>query len=168
MHPNKNWKLWLAVALTAAGLASAIEAGSPPAKTAGFVVDPEQAAQLTGGEPLNVFADTLVREVVTTISHELLGNDAPANPSIGVWRYALPPYSGPTTRAHRDADQFLYVVAGRVEFVIGELKWLASAGSLAFIPRQTPHNFTNMADESAILIGGVLPEGSARYFAVRE
>ena len=146
--------------LTTFAAVSMVEA----ADNSGFVIGPDEAVKITGGPASDAFADMLMQQIVTTLSNEVRGNGVSPNPSIGVWRYSIPPGTGPSMRAHRDADQFLYVVDGRFEFQIGERSWQALPGSLVFIPRKIPHSFKNVDSEPGVLVGGVMPAGFEKYF----
>ncbi len=145
----------------------AVFAAVPKAETVintGLVIGPSADAQITGGIALSALADSILHEIVTTLSMEVRGENVSNGTSVGVWRYTLPPGTGPSMRAHRDADQFLYVVRGRFEFLIGERIWRAIPGSIVFIPKKVPHSYTNVDNVAGVLVGGVMPAGFEKYF----
>jgi quercetin dioxygenase-like cupin family protein len=58
---------------------------------------------------------------------------------------------------HYEEDEAFYVLAGEYEFIIGENRCIATAGSFAFVPRGTIHAFTNTGQEVARMLVTVTP-----------
>lgn len=67
---------------------------------------------------------------------------------------ALPPHDVTPLHRHLRADESLYLLEGQLTVVCGEEEFIASRGSLTFLPRQMPHRFTAGADGARMLILG--------------
>lgn len=63
---------------------------------------------------------------------------------------------------HHDQDEWLYVIDGEVDFVIGKKRFRAAAGQSVFIPRKTPHGFSPV--ETARMIDVFQPAGAIEDF----
>lgn len=63
---------------------------------------------------------------------------------------------------HHDQDEWLYVIDGEVDFVIGKKRFRAAAGQSVFIPRKTPHGFSPV--ETARMIDVFQPAGPIEDF----
>jgi mannose-6-phosphate isomerase-like protein (cupin superfamily) len=68
---------------------------------------------------------------------------------------------GPLPHVHHDREECFYVIEGVFTFVLGTEEKAASAGSVVFVPRGTPHAFTpgQGARALAFSIPGGLLEG---------
>lgn len=73
-------------------------------------------------------------------------------------------FPGPAMHLHPDFDETFYVIDGTLAFRIGDRAHQAPAGTVAFIPRGTPHTFANPGDEPARSLVLVTPGGFERYF----
>jgi mannose-6-phosphate isomerase-like protein (cupin superfamily) len=73
-------------------------------------------------------------------------------------------YPGPAMHVHPDFDETFYVIEGRLGFRVGDHAYEAGAGTVAFIPRGTPHTFANPGPESARSLVLVTPGGFESYF----
>jgi mannose-6-phosphate isomerase-like protein (cupin superfamily) len=62
---------------------------------------------------------------------------------VGIFEDEVLPESGPPAHLHRSQDETHYVLEGHFEFVIGERKVNAGAGSVVYVPRTTVRAFTN-------------------------
>ena len=100
MKTKCRWNMGAIVAMYLATFAAVSQAETED--KVGFVIGPDQAMRITGGTTLDVLADSLMRQIVTTLSMEVRGKGVSPSPSIGVWRYSLPPGGGPSMRAHRE------------------------------------------------------------------
>ncbi|RME01991.1 MAG: cupin domain-containing protein [Bacteroidetes bacterium] len=81
----------------------------------------------------------------------------------------LPFGSGPAYHSHQRTDEVLRVLAGEVKFKLGGIWYDLSAGDTCFIPRSTPHAFTNIyPDTTAQLLGVVIPAGLETFLRVLE
>lgn len=74
----------------------------------------------------------------------------------------VPPGEGPPVHLHPNEDEAWWVVEGTLSFLIGEETSDAEAGSFVFVPRGTPHAFTNGGTTDARILvlftpGGIEP-----------
>ena len=67
--------------------------------------------------------------------------------TVGIFEDEVLPESGPPAHLHRSQDETHYVLEGHFEFVLGERKVNAGAGSVVYVPRTTVHAFTNTGTE---------------------
>ena len=68
---------------------------------------------------------------------------------------------------HRDADEVLYVVGGRGRALIGDQTTALQAGSVMFVPQDTPHGLINTDDEPLEYFVVHSPQASAAGFRRR-
>jgi mannose-6-phosphate isomerase-like protein (cupin superfamily) len=73
-------------------------------------------------------------------------------------------YPGPSMHVHPDFDETFYVVEGSLGFRVGDHAYEAGAGTVAFVPRGTPHTFANPSQEPARSLVLVTPGGFEAYF----
>lgn len=80
--------------------------------------------------------------------------------------------SGPGLHVHSREDEAAFIISGTMTFVVGERRFEASAGDLVWLPREVPHTFANLGDESVWAFGVTTPAGlegmfeeQGRYFA---
>jgi mannose-6-phosphate isomerase-like protein (cupin superfamily) len=73
-------------------------------------------------------------------------------------------YPGPALHIHPEFDETFHVLAGTLAMRIGDAPHDAGPGTVAFIPRGTPHTFANPGSESARMLVLVTPGGFERYF----
>jgi mannose-6-phosphate isomerase-like protein (cupin superfamily) len=73
-------------------------------------------------------------------------------------------YPGPAMHVHPDFDETFYVVEGRLGFRVADHAYEAGPGTVAFIPRGTPHTFANPGQEPARSLVLVTPGGFEGYF----
>jgi mannose-6-phosphate isomerase-like protein (cupin superfamily) len=73
-------------------------------------------------------------------------------------------YSGPALHVHPDFDEIFYVIEGTLGFRIGKRAHEAGPGTVAFVPRGTPHTFANPGQDAARSLVLVTPGGFERYF----
>jgi quercetin dioxygenase-like cupin family protein len=84
---------------------------------------------------------------------------------LGVVEQLIPAgYPGPARHVHPDFDETFVVLEGTLAFCAGAEAYDADAGSVAFIPRGTPHTFANRSSEAARCLVLVTPGGFERYF----
>lgn len=80
-------------------------------------------------------------------------------------RYEAPAgFTGPPLHVHRDLDEAMFVLDGRLRVRLGEDDHLADAGAFVWMPREVPHAFVNAGDGPARFIGIVSPPGSMEGF----
>jgi mannose-6-phosphate isomerase-like protein (cupin superfamily) len=71
---------------------------------------------------------------------------------------------GPLPHIHRDADEFFFVLEGRVEALF-EDEWRSlQPGQFLHVPRGTLHTFDNVTAEAARMLSGFVPSGFERFF----
>src|SRR5262249_5618625 len=73
-------------------------------------------------------------------------------------------YPGPAMHVHPDFDETFFVVEGTLAFRVGDHAYEASAGTVAFVPRGTPHTFANASEEPSRSLVLVTPGGFESYF----
>jgi quercetin dioxygenase-like cupin family protein len=71
---------------------------------------------------------------------------------------------GPVPHIHRHADEFFFVLEGRVE-VLSDSAWRPlEPGQFAHVPRGTLHTFRNVTSDAARMLSGFVPSGFERFF----
>jgi quercetin dioxygenase-like cupin family protein len=79
--------------------------------------------------------------------------------------HPLPPRAlGAPLHAHRNEDEYSYVLEGRVGVQLGDEVLEAGPGELVFKPRGQRHAFWNAGDEPARLLEIISPAGFENYF----
>jgi quercetin dioxygenase-like cupin family protein len=76
----------------------------------------------------------------------------------------IPPGQGPPLHVHSREEEMFYVLDGELRFRIGETESAAPTGSFVFIPRGTPHCFTNPAETLARILVMFTPSGMEEFF----
>jgi quercetin dioxygenase-like cupin family protein len=86
--------------------------------------------------------------------------------AVTVWESTAAPGEGPPLHVHVNEDEFMYVLEGRLRFRLDATEHIATAGSLAFIPRGVAHTWQNAGDEQARILFGFTPAspGMERFF----
>lgn len=79
---------------------------------------------------------------------------------------------GPGLHLHTREDEAVFVISGRMTFVVGDRRFDAGPGELVWLPREVPHTFANLGHEPVWAFGVTSPAGlegmfaeQARYFA---
>jgi quercetin dioxygenase-like cupin family protein len=87
--------------------------------------------------------------------------------ALSAWESTPEPGEGPPVHVHADEDEFIYVIEGRLRFILGEAMHAAPAGSFVFIPKGLPHTWQNVGDETARFLFVFTPAapGMERFFA---
>ncbi len=79
------------------------------------------------------------------------------------------PGEGPPPHLHRDRDEYFYVLDGTYKLTVGTNEATVGPGTMVFVPRGTPHAFTNIASETGRLLEWTIPGSNGDYFrAVHE
>jgi quercetin dioxygenase-like cupin family protein len=73
-------------------------------------------------------------------------------------------YPGPAMHVHPDFEETFYVIEGKLGFRVGDQAYEAGPGTVAFMPRGTPHTFANPGEEPARSLVLVTPGGFEAYF----
>src|SRR5918997_3902045 len=71
----------------------------------------------------------------------------------------VPPGGGPPPHVHTREDETFYVLAGEVEFLLGEELTVAGPGDFVNVPRGTVHRFRNTGTETARIVLTFTPAG---------
>ena len=86
--------------------------------------------------------------------------------SVAIFELEVPPESAVGPHLHRSQDETHYVLEGQFEFVLGERKVNADAGSVVYVPRTMMHAFTNTGTEKGKLLFINTPQGPLEQFLV--
>jgi mannose-6-phosphate isomerase-like protein (cupin superfamily) len=87
--------------------------------------------------------------------------------SLGLSEHVVPGgFPGPPLHVHPEFDETFYLLEGELVFRVGEEPLRAQPGTVAFIPRGTPHTFANTSSEPARVLVVCTPGGFERYFEV--
>ena len=92
--------------------------------------------------------------------------DRDQSQSVGIFEDEVPPQSGAPPHLHRTQDETHYILEGQFEFVLGERKVNADAGSVVYVPRTMMHAFTNTGKEKGKLLFINTPAGPLEQFLV--
>jgi quercetin dioxygenase-like cupin family protein len=84
--------------------------------------------------------------------------------SLTAFENVIAPGDGPPLHTHAHEDEAWYVLAGTLRFRLGDTHADAPTGSFVFVPRGTPHAFTNAGSEPARILVLFTPSGMERFF----
>ena len=76
----------------------------------------------------------------------------------------VPPGGGPPPHIHREEDETFYLLAGEIEFRLGEETVTAGPGDFINVPRGMVHCFRNASAETARMVLTFTPAGIERFF----
>lgn len=83
----------------------------------------------------------------------------------GMFEMTLPPASNvPPPHSHKDSDELVYVLEGRLRHVIDGVVRDLSAGDTIFTPRGSVHGFSNPFHEPVRTLTVLTPDIGAAYF----
>ncbi|MDB5944918.1 MAG: cupin protein [Ramlibacter sp.] len=83
----------------------------------------------------------------------------------GLFEMRLPPHSNvPPAHSHRDAEEVVHVLEGRLRFSVDGIQWDLGPGDTAFTPRGAVHGFSNPFDETVRTLTMLTPDIGAQYF----
>jgi quercetin dioxygenase-like cupin family protein len=74
------------------------------------------------------------------------------------------PGEGPPLHTHAREEEAFYILSGELRFRVGDEDRAAPMGSFVFIPRGTPHCFTNERDVPARVLVLFTPSGMEGFF----
>ena len=100
-------------------------------------------------------------------THVLLRSEETAGQVSAIENTVPPRWEGPPLHRH-DFDEAFYVLDGRLTFELAGERIEATAGELAFAPRNVDHTFANLSDAPARYLLVCTPAGFERYFARME
>ncbi|WP_157845383.1 cupin domain-containing protein [Kitasatospora phosalacinea] len=93
----------------------------------------------------------------------LVAEDTAGQFSLLEWN--LDPWqSGPGVHSH-NFDEAFYVLVGKVEFQVGDQRHVLGPRQVAWMPRHTPHSFSNAGPEPASGLTVSTPGGLENIFA---
>ncbi len=75
---------------------------------------------------------------------------------------------GPGLHSHPGFDETFYVVSGQWEFVAGDERFVADAGTVVHLPRGIFHSFQSTGQAGGTLVGIAVPGGIEEFFAEAE
>jgi mannose-6-phosphate isomerase-like protein (cupin superfamily) len=84
--------------------------------------------------------------------------------TVGIFEDEVLPETGPPPHLHRSQDETHYILEGHFEFVLGERKVNAGAGSVVYVPRTTVHAFTNTGTQKGKILFIETPAGAVEQF----
>lgn len=76
-----------------------------------------------------------------------------------------PPNSGPPPHVHHREDEIFSILAGEFEFRLGDESFRAGPGSVVVAPRDIPHVFRNVSDQTGRLLILCQPAGFENFVA---
>lgn len=76
----------------------------------------------------------------------------------------VPPGGGPPPHVHTREDEFLYVLAGRLDVRIGDQSHALAPGGFAYVPRGSVHTFSNAGATASRILVGFTPGGIEGFF----
>ena len=86
--------------------------------------------------------------------------------AISVCEFVLPGWSsGPVLHRHDAVDEGFFVVSGRLEFQLDDVRRVAGAGDFAWVPRGTAHTFACAGEDPVHVVGFACPGGIEHLFA---
>ena len=72
--------------------------------------------------------------------------------TVGIFEDEVPPEFVAPPHLHPSQDETHYVLEGDFEFLVGERKISAGAGSVVYVPRKTVHAYTNTGTETGKIL----------------
>ncbi len=101
------------------------------------------------------------------VSFLISGQQTDGRLSLTEFAAAPPPAPAAPLHRHLDADETLYILEGEFQFIIGEEKIPAPAGSSVFIPRGTLHTIENIGSSMGRMLVVLTPSGFEQFWAER-
>ena len=115
---------------------------------------PAKVVKAGKGANVNVLGSQITYKLTGADTYGLLTVIEDYNvPGVGI-----PPH------VHSREDEIFRVLEGEVEFMLGEEKMVLRAGDMAFAPRNVPHAWTVVGDQSARTVMIANPSGIERMF----
>lgn len=81
-----------------------------------------------------------------------------------VFELITPPGLGIPPHVHDREDEFIFVVEGEFEIMLGNKKYVAKAGDEVFCPRHIPHAFQNIGSKPGKTLWTIVPGGDFEEF----
>jgi quercetin dioxygenase-like cupin family protein len=76
----------------------------------------------------------------------------------------IPAGNGPPLHVHRIQDETFHVLSGKYKMQLGEEISYLGEGDFAYLPKNVPHAFKNISDESGRVIVVYSPGGGHKFF----
>lgn len=96
---------------------------------------------------------------------ELLARARDTGGSFTFMRYTAPAgFTGPPLHVHRDLDESMLLLEGRLRVRLGDEEQDVNAGGFMWMPRDVPHAFANAGDSPARFVGIISPPGRMEEF----
>src|SRR5215203_7109371 len=86
--------------------------------------------------------------------------------TVGIFEDEVLPETGPPAHLHRSQNETHYILEGEFEFVVGERKVNAGAGSVVYVPTTMVHAFTNTGTKKGKILFINTPAGPLEQFLV--
>ncbi len=120
---------------------------------------PDSAILLRRGE-----GDYVTIGTGTRCTFKLRGENTDGH--FGLFEYVMEPGTeGPRRHIHRQMAEIFYVVEGELEFIVGDEKITARAGTTALVPKEVVHAFSNPGPQRSVLLVMFCPADSReKYF----
>jgi quercetin dioxygenase-like cupin family protein len=106
------------------------------------------------GKPLNILGHSVTVKVARK---ETEGN-------YYVMEVVTPPGHGIPPHVHDREDEFIYVLEGEFEVMLGGELFKAPKGAQIFFPRHIPHAFTNVGTTAGKTLWTIIPGGNFEDF----
>ena len=107
-----------------------------------------------GGKPLNVLGEKITCKVA--------GGDT--NGSYSIIEEISPPGAGPPPHIHYETDEIFYILDGKYEIQCGDKTHIATAGSVAVLPRGIKHIVKNIGDKPGRVLVIIMPGELVHFF----
>jgi quercetin dioxygenase-like cupin family protein len=75
-----------------------------------------------------------------------------------------PTAGGPPLHVHQNEEEVFYVLEGTFEFTFGNNKVVAQQGDMIVLPKNLPHSFKNIGENTGITMNTMTPGGLEKFF----
>lgn len=96
--------------------------------------------------------------------YRFLATGEDTNGTYAQWEAVVPPGGGPPPHVHSREEEGFYVLEGEITFTVNGNRVVATAGTFASMPAETPHSFRNESDRPARMLITVAPAGLEHMF----
>ncbi|MCX3058327.1 cupin domain-containing protein [Streptomyces beihaiensis] len=103
--------------------------------------------------------------VLGTTRMRVLEDGSRTGHRLAIAESVLAPHTqGPPQHRHAQHDEGFYVLSGTVRFTVGNADYDATAGTLVMVPPGTPHTFSNLTGQPAVMLSTFTPDLYVQYF----
>jgi mannose-6-phosphate isomerase-like protein (cupin superfamily) len=74
------------------------------------------------------------------------------------------PLSGPPLHVHHTQEEAIFVLKGRYKVQVGDEIFRCDEGGFAYMPKQVPHAFFNLTEETGVIIVVYTPGGGQKFY----